>query len=131
MPTAEDYAKLSDSDKRKEDWMNSKWRPMCAWVYLVICVADFVIFPILWSLIQTWAAGRVEMQWQPLTLQGAGLLHLSFGAILGIAAYGRTQEKLNGANNGGISPASAPLGVSAAKPATPMAGPTPPACPEI
>jgi hypothetical protein len=25
------------------------------------------------------------------------------GAVLGIAAFGRTQEKLNGANNGGIS----------------------------
>jgi hypothetical protein len=24
------------------------------------------------------------------------------GAVLGLAAYGRTQEKLNGANNGGI-----------------------------
>jgi hypothetical protein len=24
------------------------------------------------------------------------------GAVLGIAAYGRTQEKLNGANNGGV-----------------------------
>jgi hypothetical protein len=24
------------------------------------------------------------------------------GAVLGIAAFGRTQEKLNGANNGGI-----------------------------
>jgi hypothetical protein len=26
------------------------------------------------------------------------------GAVLGIAAYGRTQEKLGGANNGGIAP---------------------------
>ena len=29
---------------------------------------------------------------------------MAMGAILGIAAYGRTQEKLNGANNGGIAP---------------------------
>jgi hypothetical protein len=41
-------------------------------------------------------------QWQPLTLQGAGLFHLAMGAVLGIAAYGRTQEKLGGANNGGL-----------------------------
>jgi len=40
----------------------------------------------------------------PITLQGAGLFHLAMGAILGIAAYGRTQEKLGGANNGGIAP---------------------------
>lgn len=105
MPTAEDYAKLSDSDKKKEDFMNAKWRPMVAWVYLVVCIADFVIFPILWSLIQAWGHGKVEMQWMPITLQGAGLFHMSMGAILGIAAFGRTQEKLAGANNGGIQPA--------------------------
>jgi hypothetical protein len=44
----------------------------------------------------------VKTQWQPLTLQGAGLFHIAMGAVLGIAAYGRTQEKLGGANNGGI-----------------------------
>jgi hypothetical protein len=37
-----------------------------------------------------------------LTLQGAGLFHIAMGAVLGIAAHGRTQEKLNGANNGGL-----------------------------
>ena len=41
-------------------------------------------------------------QWNPLTLQGAGLFHIAMGAVLGIAAFGRTQEKLGGANNGGI-----------------------------
>jgi hypothetical protein len=30
------------------------------------------------------------------------LFHIAMGAVLGIAAYGRTQEKLGGANNGGI-----------------------------
>jgi hypothetical protein len=35
-------------------------------------------------------------QWQPLTLQGAGLFHIAMGAVLGIAAFGRTQEKLAG-----------------------------------
>jgi len=30
-----------------------------------------------------------------LTLQGAGLFHIAMGAVLGIAAFGRTQEKLN------------------------------------
>ena len=28
MSTAEEYAKMSDAEKKKEDWMNSKWRPM-------------------------------------------------------------------------------------------------------
>jgi len=101
--TAEDYNKMSDSEKKKEDWMNAKWRPMCGWLYMAVCLFDFVIFPILWSSLQAFSHGAVNSQWQPLTLQGAGLFHLSFGAIIGIAAFGRTQEKLAGANNGGLS----------------------------
>lgn len=93
----------SESEKKKEDWMNSKWRPMMGWSYMLTCVADFVIFPVLWSLLQAISKGQVNVQWQPITLQGAGLYHIAMGAVLGIAAYGRTQEKLGGANNGGIS----------------------------
>ena len=88
--------------QEKEDWMNSKWRPMMGWMYMVVCSFDFVIAPILWSLLQSFSQGSVQTQWQPLTLQGAGLFHIAMGAVLGIAAYGRTQEKLGGANNGGI-----------------------------
>ena len=95
-------AKISESEKKKEDWMNSKWRPMMAWSYMLTCIADFVLFPILWSLLQAVSKGQVNVQWQPITLQGAGLYHIAMGAVLGIAAYGRTQEKLGGANNGGI-----------------------------
>jgi hypothetical protein len=32
--------------------------------------------------------------WDPLTLKGAGLFHLAFGAILGVSAYTRGQEKI-------------------------------------
>jgi hypothetical protein len=85
----------SESAKKNEDWMNSKWRPAMGWMYMLVCVADFVIFPILWSLVQVIAGGEVKTQWSPITLQGAGLFHMAMGAILGIAAYGRTQEKLN------------------------------------
>jgi hypothetical protein len=95
-------AKMSESEKKKEDWMNSKWRPMMGWSYMLTCIADFVIFPVLWSVLQSLSKGQVNVQWQPITLQGAGLYHIAMGAVLGIAAYGRTQEKLGGANNGGI-----------------------------
>ena len=95
-------AKMSESEKKKEDWMNSKWRPMMGWTYMITCIFDFVVAPILWSLTQSLFHGSVQTQWQPLTLQGAGLYHIAMGAVLGIAAYGRTQEKLGGANNGGI-----------------------------
>ena len=92
----------SASESKKEDWMNSKWRPMMGWSYMLTCIADFVIFPVLWSILQSISKGQVNVQWQPITLQGAGLYHIAMGAVLGIAAYGRTQEKLGGANNGGI-----------------------------
>ncbi len=141
MATQEEFDKMSDSEKKKEDWMNSKWRPMMGWMYMLVCTSDFVIFPILWSLVQVVGGGRVETQWSPITLQGAGLFHMAMGAILGIAAYGRTQEKLGGANNGGISPTPAPVTPApsytppapitpAPKPiATPVASPTPVATP--
>ena len=98
----EQEEKMSASEKKKEDWMNSKWRPMMGWMYMLICTMDMVVFPILWSLLQSISHGAVNSQWQPLTLQGAGLFHIAMGAVLGIAAHGRTQEKLNGANNGGL-----------------------------
>jgi len=99
---ADEIEVKSESEKKKEDWMNSKWRPMMGWMYMVVCTMDFIGFPILWSLLQSMSHGQVNSQWQPLTLQGAGLFHIAMGAVLGVAAYGRTQEKLNGANNGGI-----------------------------
>ena len=93
---------ISASEQKKEDWMNSKWRPMMGWMYMGVCIFDFVVAPVLWSTAQAIFHGGVNVQWQPLTLQGAGLFHISMGAVLGLAAYGRTQEKLAGANNGGI-----------------------------
>jgi hypothetical protein len=90
----------SASESKKEDWMNSKWRPMMGWMYMLVCMFDMIVFPVLWSLLQTLTHTPIT-QWNPLTLQGAGLFHIAMGAVLGIAAFGRTQEKLNGANNGG------------------------------
>jgi hypothetical protein len=100
--TTEACAPKSESAKKNEDWMNTKWRPAMGWMYMLVCITDFVIFPILWSMIQVVGDGKVESQWQPITLQGAGLFHIAMGAILGIAAYGRTQEKMSGTNNGGL-----------------------------
>ena len=104
---SEETCAKSESAKKNEDWMNSKWRPAMGWMYMLVCVADFVAFPILWSLVQVIGGGRVETQWSPITLQGAGLFHMAMGAILGIAAYGRTQEKLND-KAGATLPPSAP-----------------------
>lgn len=105
--------KLSDSEQKKEDWMNTKWRPAMGWMYMIVCIFDFIVAPILWAIVQFWetqAANDAFRQWQPLTLQGAGLFHMAMGAVLGLTAWGRTQEKLNGANNGGIAiPGASPV----------------------
>ena len=84
-----------------EDWINKKWRPSMGWMYMAVCNCDFIIFPVLWSLLQAISKGQVTAQWQPVTLMGAGLFHISMGAILGIAVYGRTKEKLADAPNNG------------------------------
>ena len=83
-------------DKDATDWINKKMRPMMGWIYMLTCTCDFVLFPVLWSLLQALSHGSVTSQWQPLTLQGAGLYHIAMGAVLGIAAYGRTKEKVAG-----------------------------------
>jgi len=116
----------SASESKKEDWMNSKWRPMMGWMYMLVCTMDMVIFPVLWSLLQSLNGGQVTSQWNPLTLQGAGLFHIAMGAVLGIAAFGRTQEKMAGANNGGAqTPTPAPTFSPAPAAPVPSFGNTP------
>jgi hypothetical protein len=105
-------SKQSESAKKQEDWMNAKWRPMMGWTYMATCLFDFILGPILFNILQYYNPGQAVGMWTPLTLQGGGLYHIAMGAIIGVSAYGRTQEKLNGANNGGISlPEAAPVQV--------------------
>ena len=81
---------------KTETWLQTKWRPITAVVYLVICITDFILFPILWSFFLYFIeATDKSIAWDPLTLKGAGLFHLSFGAILGVSAYTRGQEKIS------------------------------------
>ena len=94
----------SASELKKEDWMNAKWRPMMGWMYMAVCTCDFILFPVLWGALHAVLHTANMSQWNPLTLQGAGLFHIAMGAVLGIAAFGRTQEKLNGAEKGGMQP---------------------------
>lgn len=89
---------MTSEKKKQEDWMNRKWRPAMAWLYLIVCVADFIIFPIIWAIFKAYVGTKgVDITpWEPLTLQGAGLFHLAMGAVLGVAAWSRGQEKLYG-----------------------------------
>lgn len=70
---------------------------MMGWMYFVVCIADFIVYPILWSILQAVQGGAVTQQWEPITLYGAGLFHVAMGAVLGIAAWSRGQEKIAGA----------------------------------
>ena len=93
--------KTSVSEKKKpdEDWMTKKWRPLMAMMYMSCCLADFFLFPIMFTAVQFWEtaiANDAFRQWVPITLQGGGLFHVAMGAVLGVTAYGRTQEKLGG-----------------------------------
>lgn len=86
-------------DKKTEDWMQKKWRPMMAMMYMTVCAFDFIVFPVMFTIVQFWetqAANDAFRQWQPLTLQGAGLFHMAMGAVLGITAWSRGQEKMAG-----------------------------------
>ena len=99
--------------QEKGDWMQTKWRPMMAVTYMAINIMDFIIFPVLFTLVQFYevqAANDAFRQWTPLTLQGGGFIHMAFGAILGISAWTRGKEKVadierggdgNGYNSGG------------------------------
>ena len=90
--------------KKDEDWMQKKWRPAMGWMYMLVCMMDMVVFPVLWSILQAVTHTPIT-QWNPLTLQGAGLFHLAMGAVLGIAAFGRTQEKIAGSATNSPTPA--------------------------
>lgn len=83
----------------KGEWMQKYWRPCAAFMYITCCLSDFAIFPIMFTVVQFWeeqASNDAFRQWVPITLQGGGLFHVSMCAVLGVSAYGRTQEKLAG-----------------------------------
>ena len=84
--------------KEQEHWVKAYWRPAMGWLYMVICFMDFVGFPAITMFLPVIEKGfGIQMgytPWVSLTLSNGGLIHMAFGAILGVAAYGRTQEKV-------------------------------------
>lgn len=88
------YIRISE-----ESWIKSYWRPAMGWLYMLICFVDFVLFPALTMFLPALLKGMgVEMTyapWASLTLSNGGLIHIAFGAILGVAAWSRGQEKMS------------------------------------
>lgn len=80
---------------REEPWYVQLWRPITAWVYLGICVFDFVIGPFFYAWFAWYTKDFAKFgEWQPLTLNGGGVFHISMGAILGVSSWSRGQENL-------------------------------------
>jgi hypothetical protein len=85
-------------------WYQQTWLPFAAFTYIVICIFDFMLMPIyvtahnsrIENVIVTQLqskdaitfadtlikSNQAQRQWNPLTLLGAGMFHLSFGALL-------------------------------------------------
>ena len=81
-------------DETYEGWMNRLYRPAVAWTYIVICLFDFLVAPIItFYFYGRFGSGQQYTQWQPLTLIGSGLFHVAMGAIIGVAAWQRGEEK--------------------------------------
>jgi hypothetical protein len=78
----------------EQDWLRTKWRPLMAYVYMSVVLFDFIFGPIFWSVAQVLGAGTVAVQWTPLTLGSGGVFHAAMGAVIGITAHSRGQEKL-------------------------------------
>lgn len=92
-----------------DKWLN--WKPLAAFVYLFICIMDFVVMPVMVHQTNKDISEQLvhiqdqkEMQqkadilrmakWEPLTMQNAGLFHIAFGTILtGAAVFGELRKR--------------------------------------
>lgn len=93
-PTTTITTTIKEEAPITKSWIKDYWRHVMGWVYMVICICDFVLFPILWSGLQ-YTKDQPMTQWAPITLQGAGLIHVSMGAIVGITSWNKTKEFLS------------------------------------
>lgn len=73
-----------------------KWTYLMGLTYMIVNIADFVAFPIMFTIVQffeTEAANDAFRQWVPLTLTNGGFIHIAFAAILGISAFNKEEKK--------------------------------------
>ena len=108
--------KIVDSsiDQQEESWMKSYWRPAMAFVYMAICIFDFIVMPVWVEKTTVKPVEAIELArkmpekdqvvalqvltkeqyWNPITLKENGFIHIAFGFILGIAAWTRGQAQI-------------------------------------
>ena len=80
--------------KKNDSWVVTMWRPALAWSYVLVCLFDFALGPILYNILQYLNPGQHVAAYTSVTLQGSGMYHISMGAIVGLSSHGRTQEKI-------------------------------------
>lgn len=89
------------------EWLRNTWRPVMGVLYFLVCFFDFIVFPALWPILQVVDIHfqilnnqelsdtlREVSPWEATSLQGGAMFHLSMGAILGVSAWSRGNEKL-------------------------------------
>ena len=77
---------------RKVDWMTAKWKPMMAITYMAMNIFDFIIGPIFFNVIQAYTKQPI-VEWNSLTMSSGGMVHLAFGAILGVTAWKHVEDQ--------------------------------------
>jgi len=77
----------------EDSWIKHYWRPAIAWQYLIVCLFDFIIAPTLTGVLSYYTK-TPYMPWEPLTLKESGFYHMAMGAIIGVSAWTRGQEKI-------------------------------------
>ena len=55
----------NQNESYEKTYFHSKWRPAMAWVYLIICLFDFLIGPVFWTIMQETANVKNFVQWKP------------------------------------------------------------------
>ena len=113
-------SQVEETEKPVEEGgtLGKYWKVSCAIIYLIICIFDFLVMPAMitqysehidYSHVfeelaklespqaQVALINKIDYKvqtWNPLTLQGAGMFHLAFGAILtGVAMSKTGREK--------------------------------------
>jgi hypothetical protein len=80
-----------------EYFIKTFWRPLLCWQYLLVCLHDFLIGPI----ITQWLTGGV---WHPITLQEGAIYHVSMGGVVGVTSWTRGMEKIKELDGSNVTP---------------------------
>ena len=84
----------SSANRQEQSWLKTYWRPAIAWVYLITCVFDFILFPIAWSILQAYFSGTVDSAWTPIRRINGGVIGLADR----LDKYKKTLEALEKSN---------------------------------